>query len=320
MSKFLGIRLSVATSSLGKTAAGYHIRQKLRAARAQGFDGVEVAFDCLEGHALLEPFASEDSRASRLLAAAQDIYTLASAESLEIIALTPFGAYDALEHPDDVQDRLQEAELWLQICEKLRAPILQVPTFIPPTNKKTTSNINKIADNMRRLGQLARSYNKIIAYEGVAWGIYTDKWQQIRDIIELVNLPNVRHCLDTFHIAACLAGDPFNASAPVRPEGLIELGKSLEELRQTLDPNTIGYFQLSDATVADPDQRGYANPDLSQPPFMVQSRNCRIYPCEPEHGGALPAVDVAKAVFDTGYRGWVSMEVFHTDLWKYGEE
>lgn len=32
-------------------------------------------------------------------------------------------------------------------------------------------------------------------------------------------------------------------------------------------------------------------------------------------GGSLPALDMAKAVFDLGYSGWVSTEVFHTDIW-----
>lgn len=46
---------------------------------------------------------------------------------------------------------------------------------------------------------------------------------------------------------------------------------------------------------------------------MTWSRNCRIFPCEPEeYGGVLPALDVCRAVFDIGFTGWVSMEVFHT--------
>ena len=170
---------------------------------------------------------------------------------------------------------------------------------------------------MRKLGILAQRHNKIVAYEATAWGIHIDTWQQTRDLIALVGLPNVRLCLDTFHIAAKEAGDPFNKAAPIRPDGVRNLKESLTEMRRTVKPNDIGYFQLSDATVADPNQTDYPRRDLNQPPFMTQSRNCRIFPCEPAHyGGTLPVFEVAKLVFDMGYRGWVSMEVFHTDMWR----
>lgn len=170
---------------------------------------------------------------------------------------------------------------------------------------------------MRTLGELALKYDKIVAYEATAWGIHVDTWQQTRDIVALVDLPNVRLCLDTFHIAAKEAGDPFNRSAPIRPDGMQNLRLSLDEMKRTVRPSSIGYFQLSDATVADPEQKNYPRRDLNQPPYMTQSRNCRIFPCEPpRYGGTLPALDVAKTVFELGYRGWVSMEVFHTHMWE----
>lgn len=170
---------------------------------------------------------------------------------------------------------------------------------------------------MRRLGLLAQKYNLVVAYEAPAWGMHINTWQQIHEIIKLVDLPNVRHCLDTFHISAREDGDPFNHAAPIRPDGFQRLHRSLEELKQTVKASDIAYLQLSDATVADPEQKGYPVPDTKQPPFMTQSRNCRIFPCEPEeYGGTLPALDVASTILnDIGYTGWVSMEVFHTDLW-----
>jgi 4-hydroxyphenylpyruvate dioxygenase len=168
---------------------------------------------------------------------------------------------------------------------------------------------------MRTLGHLAQHYNLRVAYEAPSWGIHNNTWQQVQRILDLVNMPNVGHCLDTFHIASKEAGDPFNSKSPIRNDGHRDLQSSLEELRRTIKPENIVYFQLSDATVADPDQDGYPRRDIKQPSFMTQSRNCRIYPCEEHKGGCLPVIDIAKAVFDLGYSGWVSMEVFHTDMW-----
>lgn len=159
---------------------------------------------------------------------------------------------------------------------------------------------------------MAQKHDKIVAFEGVAWGIDVNTWQQVHEILRHVELANVRHCLDTFHISAVAAGDPFNTTSPIRPDGIARLQSSLSEMRQNLKARDIGYFQLSDAVAADEQQKNYPVRDLKQPPFMTQSRNCRVFPGE----GVLPVMPVAKAVFETGYRGWVSMEVFHPDFWK----
>lgn len=173
-----------------------------------------------------------------------------------------------------------------------------------------------MAGNLKTLCELAHRYEITVAYEAPAWGIHINRWQQTRDIALLVNAPNIKLCLDTYHIAAKEVGDPFNTSSPVCHNQLPSFYSSLEELKATVKPADIGYFQLSDATVADPEQKGYPVPDLNQPPYMTQSRNCRMFPCEPaKYGGTLPALEVARAVFATGYDGWVSMEVFHTDLY-----
>lgn len=118
------IKVAVATNSLGKSAAGHTIHRKLNAAKSHGFDGVEVAFECVDAHA--GTFTSFAKREDRLRAAAKDVYTKASALSLSLIALNPFGAFDGLKDPRDVGARFQEAELWCQLCQIMHIPIFQV--------------------------------------------------------------------------------------------------------------------------------------------------------------------------------------------------
>lgn len=120
------VRIAIATNGLGKSRAGHCIRKKLKAAKRYGFDGVEVAFECLEAHSQSPTFGSHNTRSECLRAAARDIRKAATDLSLEIIALNPFGAYDGLADEKDVEERLNEAELWLQLCDILQAPILQV--------------------------------------------------------------------------------------------------------------------------------------------------------------------------------------------------
>lgn len=129
---------------------------------------------------------------------------------------------------------------------------VQVPSCTYPVEESSiSSDPSKVADNLRRLGGLAQKYGIQVAYEAPVWGIHINTWQQARDIAALTGLPNIRLCLDTFHIAAKEAGDPFNSVSPVRPDGPRKLQESLEELKGTLKPSDIGYLQLSDATVAD---------------------------------------------------------------------
>ncbi|KAL5363121.1 xylose isomerase-like protein [Aspergillus floccosus] len=303
------MNVAIASNSLGKSAAGHSILRKLEVARLHGFEGVEVAFECFEFHATSFP----GSRADSLRAAASEVFQKAKSLSLQLVALNPFGAYDGLKDPKEVNERLVEAELWCQLCSIMHIPILQITSCLYPMDKsRITSDANVIAANMKRLGLLAQRYSLRVAYEAPAWGIHLNTWQHIQEILSLVDLPNVGHCLDTFHVAAKEAGDPFNAG--IRPDGLERLQASLQQMRQVVNPSSILYLQLSDATLADPEQIGYPRRDLNQPKFMTQSRNCRIPPCEPE--GTLPAIDVAKAIFNMGYSGWVSVEVFHTDMWE----
>lgn len=93
-------KVAIATNSLGKSAAGHHIFRKLEAAKRHGFDGVEVAFECIEAHGKL--FADKRTREGRLRTATRDICDKATALGLAIVALNPFGAYDSLVEPSDV--------------------------------------------------------------------------------------------------------------------------------------------------------------------------------------------------------------------------
>lgn len=120
------VRIAIATNGLGKSRAGHCMRKKLEAAKRHGFEGVEVAIECLEVHSQSPAFASHGTRPECLRAAARDVRKAATDLSLEVVALNPFGAYDGLADENDVEERLKEAELWLQLCDILQAPILQV--------------------------------------------------------------------------------------------------------------------------------------------------------------------------------------------------
>jgi 4-hydroxyphenylpyruvate dioxygenase len=119
-------KIAIATNALGKAAAGHSIERRLRTAKQAGFDGVEVAIECLEALAADNSPSEHQHRAVNLRKAA--IYTrkIADSHSLKIIALNPFAAFDALKDDSAVESRLQEAKLWLELCNLMRCEILQV--------------------------------------------------------------------------------------------------------------------------------------------------------------------------------------------------
>ena len=120
------VRVAIATNALGKSAAGHDILTKIKVAKIYGFEGIEVAFECLETHALTSTFNHLATRSEKLQASAGEICDLATNLSLKIISLQPFGFFDALTESHDIESRLVEAELWLQLCDIMRAPFLQV--------------------------------------------------------------------------------------------------------------------------------------------------------------------------------------------------
>lgn len=119
-----GIQIAIASNSLGKSAAGHTIHKKLEAAKSHGFDGVEVAFECVEANAA--KFTTMANRADRLRASAAEFHSIALSLSLKLIALNPFRDFDGLRNPNDTNKRLEEAELWCQLCQIMHIPIIQV--------------------------------------------------------------------------------------------------------------------------------------------------------------------------------------------------
>ena len=67
------------------------------------------------------------------------------------------------------------------------------------------ADLTKVAD----MG-MARDPVVRIAYEGVAWGKYFDTWQSTWELVKKVDRPNFGLCLDTFHIAGRVWGDPVS--------------------------------------------------------------------------------------------------------------
>ncbi|KAM0755372.1 xylose isomerase-like protein [Meredithblackwellia eburnea MCA 4105] len=318
-------KIAICSIALGRAPAGHKLPFKLKVAKQVGYEGIELVMECLEYHAQdLNKELYLTDRRTALLQASEDVRRIADDLGLEVITIQPLQKYDAL-RPHLVADRLAEAKFWIECIAILGGKILQVPTCLfPATLDELDISDDNIAKNMGLLADACAEKGLEVGYEAPSWGIAFGDWQSIERIIKLSGRRNIKHCLDTFHIGAYECGDPQNAEAgSLKPDAKERLAKSLDELKKALKAEDISYFQLSDAQPIDLSQKSYPT-NLRLPPEapiqMVWSRNCRIYPCEPEHGGILPCVEIAKAIFETGFRGWCSMEVFHPGLYEEGEQ
>lgn len=120
-----------------------------------------------------------------------------------------------------------------------------------------------------------------------------------------------RLCLDSFHFAAKLWGDPFVESGK-RGDEEERLAESLSELVRECPLEQLFYLQLSDGERLDP-------PYSKEHPWYGETRNvgdvwsneARPFPMEVEYGAYMPVEAITRAVLvELGYKGWVSLETF----------
>jgi sugar phosphate isomerase/epimerase len=162
-----------------------------------------------------------------------------------------------------------------------------------------------------------------IGYENWSWATRASTWQDIWEITKLTGRDNIGLCLDTFHIAATEWADPTTQSGLIEQDGRSDraaldsrLKKSLEELTASVPPEKIYFYQISDAYKVSPPlavDDGSGNPPRARWSFEHRPL--------PFADGYLPVVEITKAVLDTGFTGWLSMEVFDgQERRKYGDD
>ena len=126
----------------------------------------------------------------------------------------------------------------------------------------------------------------------------------------MIDRKNVGLCLDTFHTAGGEWADPTTATGRIDDLSEDELEqrykKSLNDLVQAVPKEKIYLLQISDA-YKPPKPISKETDDNGLRPRGRWSHDFRPLTF---HGGYLPIVPFTKAVLQTGFRGWFSMEVF----------
>ena len=303
---------AVATVSLGRATAGHSLPDKIMRAAAHSMQGIEIFYECLEQYAYdIAGVADERS----LLQAAVETKGVCDRNSISIICLQPFMHFEGLTSEKARAAAFQRLKLWFKIAHALGTDLIQVPTNFQ--QEGTTGSLARITADLREAGLLGLQEEPVIrlAYEAVSWGTYIDVWEDAWEVVKLVDLPNVGLCIDTFHVAGRVYGDPA-AVLGRRPTGEADLNASLCRMAEELDVHRIFYIQVGDAQkLSPPLDSDHPFYDIQQPKRMSWSRNARLFTFEHDKGGYLPVDKVLDALVRLGYRGWASMETFNHELY-----
>jgi 4-hydroxyphenylpyruvate dioxygenase len=169
------MRTSIATVCLSGTLV-----EKLHAAAAAGFDGVEV----FEPDLIASPASPEE------------VAALAARLGLSLDLYQPFRDAEGVTE-DEFESVLRRARAKFGLMQRLG-----IDTMLVCSNVGTASVDDDAvaAAQLRRLGEEAEAHGVRLAYEALAWGRYVDDYRHAWRIVELADHPAVGVCLDSFHI------------------------------------------------------------------------------------------------------------------------
>lgn len=167
----------------------------------------------------------------------------------------------------------------------------------------------RFVQDLRELADKLAEKGFRVAYENWCWSTHAPDWEDVYDICQKVDRPNFGLCLDTFQSAGGEWADPTTSSGMVEdgrtPEQVQKDWKaSCDRLAKNIPKEKIYLLQISDAYKM---KQPLEKKDIDGlRPRGRWSHDYRPLPFE----GYLPVVDFAKAVLQTGFRGWFSYEIF----------
>jgi 4-hydroxyphenylpyruvate dioxygenase len=250
------MRTAIATVCLSGT-----LEEKLVAAAEAGFDGVEI----FEPDLIASPLSPEQVRERATdLGLTLDLY-----QPVRDVEAVPEEQFEA---------NLRRVEGKFRLMRRLGTDTVLVCSNV---GTATVGDDRVMAEQLRRLGDLAQTFDIRVAYEALAWGSFVDTYGHAWRLVEEADHPHVGLCLDSFHTLS-RGDDPLGIGA--------------------IPGDKIFFLQLSDA------------PALSMD-VLSWSRHHRLFPGE----GTFDLPRFLGQVLKAGYRGPVSLEVFN-DVFRQADE
>ncbi|KAK6859414.1 hypothetical protein PG995_003050 [Apiospora arundinis] len=315
------IPTSYATCSIGYQES-HTLPLKLKAIADAGFDAVELSMpDILAYGKMLNGTEPNPKDYDALVEIGQAIKGQMVEHGLKVMMLQPFANFEGWprgsKERDDAFDR---ARGWMRVMEAVGTDLLQVGSSDSP--QIADASFDDMAADLAELADMLAPKGFRIAYENWCWATRAPSWKDVWDIVQKADRPNLGLCLDTFQSGGGEWADPTTRTGLVEVEiGEKEAEKrpmyraqveqrwneSLAELVVTVPASKIYLLQISDAYKMDPPLADEVDPESGLRPRGQWSHDYRPLPYD---GGYLPVREFLNAVLDTGFRGYLSMEVF----------
>ena len=175
-----GAAVRPARTALATVCISGTLEDKLAAAAAAGFDGVEI----------FEP----DLVASPLSPA--QLRTRCAELGLSIDLYQPFRDFDAAD-PDLLAANLRRAERKFDIMQALGTDLILVCSSVSPA---ALDDDDRIAEQLHTLATRAADRGLRVSYEALAWGRYVNTYERSWEIVRRADHPALGLCVDSFHI------------------------------------------------------------------------------------------------------------------------
>ena len=182
---------SIATVSLSGTLA-----EKMEAAAAIGFDGVEIFENDL--------LTYDGSPA--------DIRYLAESLGLTITCFQPFRDFEAMPEPQRTRN-IDRAEKKFDVMQALGTDLLLVCSNINPASLNDDS---RAAADLADMAERAAKRGLRVGFEALAWGRNINRWRHAWNVVKQADHPALGLIVDSFHTLA--VGDDLSELTSVPAE------------------------------------------------------------------------------------------------------
>jgi 4-hydroxyphenylpyruvate dioxygenase len=169
------LRTALATVCVSGT-----LEDKLDAAAAAGFDGVEI----FEPDLVASPWSPDEVRRR------------CAGFGLTIDLYQPFRDFDSA-RADVAAANLRRAERKFDVMERLGTDLVLVCSSVAPD---ALDDDDAIAEQLHGLASRAAERGMRISYEALAWGRYVNTYERSWEIVRRADHPALGLCLDSFHI------------------------------------------------------------------------------------------------------------------------
>ena len=156
------------------------LEEKLQAAAAAGFDGVEI----FEPDFLASPWSAAELRDR-----CADL-------GLSIDLYQPFRDFDS-SRPEVLAANLRRADKKFDVMEQLGTDLILVCSAV---SADAVEDTGRIAEQFGRLAARAAERGMRVAYEALAWGRHVNTYDRSWDVVREAGHPALGLCVDSFHI------------------------------------------------------------------------------------------------------------------------